>query len=140
MFIVGDHRRVLASSQPMGFDPVFGYKRKDRSLHDHRVREAIKEIAPLDGAFVVAADGVVEAGCQMVEIGGTGGITLSKGLGTRHWAGAAITKKTQAVAVVVSESSGTVRLFQDGEIVLRVEPFRRAMKWKDFEYEPPASE
>jgi hypothetical protein len=25
-------------------------------------------------------------------------------------------------------------------VVLRIEPFRRAMKWKDFEYEPPGSE
>jgi predicted Zn-dependent protease with MMP-like domain len=27
-----------------------------------------------------------------------------------------------------------------GEVVLRIEPFRRAMKWKDFEYEPPSAE
>jgi hypothetical protein len=24
--------------------------------------------------------------------------------------------------------------------VLRIEPFRRAMKWKDFEYEPPSGD
>jgi hypothetical protein len=42
------------------------------------------------------------------------------------------------VGVVVSESNGTVRIFSDGEVFLRIEPFRRAMKWKDFEYEPPA--
>ena len=24
-----------------------------------------------------------------------------------------------------------------GEVMLRIEPFRRAMKWKDFEYDPP---
>ena len=51
-----------------------------------------------------------------------------------------ITKKTKAVAVTVSESNGTVRLFHKGEVLLRVEPFRRAMKWKDFEYEPPLNE
>ncbi|MCA9220614.1 MAG: DNA integrity scanning protein DisA nucleotide-binding domain protein, partial [Planctomycetales bacterium] len=61
----------------------------------------------------------------------------SKGLGTRHWAAAAITKTTKAIAVVVSESSGTVRLFQNGEVILRIEPFRRAMKWKDFDSELP---
>ena len=139
MFVVGDHRTVLENSQPIGFDPVHGYKRKERSLHDHRVREAVKEVAPLDGAFVISADGTVVAACQLLETSGTGGITLSRGLGTRHWAGAAITKKTKSIAVVVSESNGTVRLFQNGEIVLRVEPFRRAMKWKDFEYEAPAA-
>ncbi len=66
-------------------------------------------------------------------------MTLSKGLGARHWAAAAITKKTKAVAITVSESNGTVRLFHKGDVLLRVEPFRRAMKWRDFEYEPPAA-
>jgi DNA integrity scanning protein DisA with diadenylate cyclase activity len=137
MFVVGDSRKVMASSQPSGFDPVRGYGRRDRSLHDHRVREGIKEVAQLDGAFIVSSDGTVEASCRLVEMSAPA-ITLSKGLGSRHWAAAAITKKTDAVAVVVSESTGTVRIFQNGEVVLRVEPFRRAMKWKDFEYEPPA--
>jgi hypothetical protein len=40
----------------------------------------------------------------------------------------------------VSQSSGTVRIFQSGEVMLRIEPLRQAMKWKDLEYEPPAPE
>jgi len=136
MFVIGDTRRVLAASHPAGYDPVKGYNRKERSLHDARVREAIKEIAPLDGAFIVTSDGVVEKAAQLVD-SSHAELTLSKGLGSRHWAAAAISKNTKAIAVVVSESNGTVRLFQDGEVVLRIEPFRRAMKWKDFEFEPP---
>ena len=131
-------KKVLVASQPGGFDPVKGYNRKERNLRDPRVREGIKEVAQLDGAFIIASDGTVEASCRMVDASAAN-ITLSKGLGTRHWAAAAVSKKTSAIAVVVSESSGTVRIFQNGEVVLRVEPFRRAMKWKDFEYEPPAS-
>ena len=138
MFVVGDTRRVLARSQPAGFDPVKGYGRKERDLEDPRVREAIKEIAGLDGAFIVNAEGVVEKSCQLVDAHHTD-VTLSKGLGARHWAGAAISRTTKAIAVVVSQSTGTVRLFQNGHVVLRVEPFRRAMKWKDFEYEPSAA-
>ena len=138
MFVVGDTRKVLANSQPTGFDPVRGYNRKERNLSDPRVREGIKEIAQLDGAFIVSSQGIIESACRLVDASAAN-ITLSKGLGTRHWAAAAITKKTRAVAVVVSESSGTVRIFQNGEVALRVEPFRRAMKWKDFEYEPPAA-
>jgi DNA integrity scanning protein DisA with diadenylate cyclase activity len=137
MFVVGDHRNVLQHARPLGFDPVFGYTRKERNLLDGRVREAIKEIAPLDGAFIIAADGVVVAACQMLQTGGAGEVNLSRGLGTRHAAAATITKMTKSIAVAVSESGGTVRLFQNGEVVLRIEPFRRAMKWKDFEYEPP---
>lgn len=137
MFVVGDARNVLQNSHPTGFDPMRGYNRKERNLDDARVREGIKEIAQLDGAFVVSADGTVEASCQLVDAPAAE-ITLSKGLGTRHWAAAAITKQSNAVAVVVSQTSGTVRIFQNGEVMLRIEPFRRAMKWKDFEYEPPS--
>jgi DNA integrity scanning protein DisA with diadenylate cyclase activity len=129
MFVVGDARRVLSACHPIGFDPVKGYKRAERNLRDARTREAIKEIAVLDGAFVVSADATVEASCQLVETADAN-VTLSKGLGTRHWAAAAITKRTAAIAVTVSESGGTVRIFQDGEVLLRVEPFRHAMKWK----------
>ena len=139
LFVVGDSRKVLASSHAAGFDPVRGYSRKERNLDDARVREGIKEIAQLDGAIVVSGDGYVEAAARYIDASAAN-ITLSKGLGARHWAAAAITRKTNAVAVAVSESNGTVRIFQGGEIVLRVEPFRRPMKWKDFEYEPPASE
>jgi len=136
MFVVGDTRKVLQHCQPAGFDPVKGYNRSERDLHDPRVREAIKEVAVLDGAFIINADGTVEKAAQLVDAP-YANLTLSKGLGARHWAGAAISKATAALAIVVSQSSGTVRLFQNGEVMLRIEPLRQAMKWKDFDYEPP---
>jgi DNA integrity scanning protein DisA with diadenylate cyclase activity len=135
IFVVGDHRNVLKHCHPLGFDPVKGYGTHERQLGDPKVREAIKEIAQLDGAFVVASDGTVVAACQHISAPAAD-ITLSKGLGARHWAAAAISRATQAVAIAVSQSNGTVRLFQNGEVMLRIEPFRRAMKWRDFEYEP----
>jgi len=138
MFVVGDSRRVMTHSQPTVWDPVKGYSRKERNIHESRNREAIKEIAQMDGGFIVSADGTIESACRLISAPAAN-ITLSKGLGTRHWAAAAITKATNAIAIVVSESNGTVRLFQNGEVVLRIEPFRRAMKWKDFEYEPPTA-
>ena len=52
MFVVGDTRKVLQHCQPAGFDPVKGYSRTERDLHDPRVREAVKEVAVLDGAFI----------------------------------------------------------------------------------------
>ena len=134
LFVVGDSRKVMSNTHPTGFDPVKGYTRKERNLNDARVREGIREVAQLDGAFIISADGTVEACCQLIATSAAE-ITLSKGLGTRHWAAAAITKNTNAVAITVSETSGTVRIFEKGEVVLRVEPFRRAMKWRDFEVE-----
>lgn len=137
LIVVGDVRNVMARSRTLGFDPFKGYRRKERNLRDLKVREAIKEIAQMDGAFVVARDGTVEAACRIIDAPNTG-LTLPKGLGTRHWAAAAITNVTNALAVVVSQSTGTVRLFQQGEIILRIAPMRhyRALKWNDSESEP----
>ncbi|MCS7304804.1 MAG: diadenylate cyclase [Thermoguttaceae bacterium] len=140
MFIVGDTRKVLAASRPVGFDPVRGYSRAERNLFDPRVREGIKEIAQLDGAIIVSSEGIVEAACRYVD-SSAADVTLSKGLGARHWAAAAISRATKAIAITVSKSNGTVRIFQNGEVVLRIEPqFRRPMVWREFEYEPPLPE
>ena len=135
MFVVGDHRKVLEDSRPAGFDMVKGYNRKDRSMSDARVREGLKEIAQLDGCFVISADATVEASARIIDTSPVE-LTMTKGLGSRHFAGAAISKNTKAIAVVVSQSSGTVRIFQNGEVVLRIEPLQRAMTFKSLKEEP----
>jgi DNA integrity scanning protein DisA with diadenylate cyclase activity len=139
IFVVGDTRRVLQHCQDSGFDPLRGYNRRQRNLFDPKVREDIKEIAQMDGAFVVSPDGIVERSRQIIEVT-HGNLALSKGLGSRHWAGAAITQRTRAIAIVVSQSTGTVRLFQNGELVLRIEPMDQAVSWQEFNYEPPQPE
>jgi diadenylate cyclase len=136
LIVVGDSRKVLACSRPVGFDPVKGYSRKERNLNDPRVREGIKEIAQMDGAIIVSTDGTVEATCRYLDCSAAD-VTLSKGLGARHWAAAAISRATNAVAVTVSQSNGTVRIFQNGETVLRIEPYsRRPMVWRDLDDGP----
>jgi diadenylate cyclase len=136
IFVVGDSRHVLAHCKDSGFDPLKGYKRENRSLFDAKVREDIKEIAQMDGAFVVSGDGIIEKSRQIIEVSHAN-LSLSKGLGARHWAGAAISQITKAVGIVVSQSTGTVRLFQNGETVLRIEPMDQAVAWQEFNYEPP---
>jgi diadenylate cyclase len=136
MFVVGDHRKVLEESRPGGFDVVKGYPKKDRNIFDTKVREGIKEIAQLDGMFVIAADGTVEGSARIIDTSPVE-LTMTKGLGSRHFSGAAISKNTKAIAVVVSQTNGTVRIFQNGEVVLRIEPLQRAMKWKDLEETQP---
>ena len=49
---------------------------------------------------------------------GRGEIPL--GLGARHAAAASITATTQSIAMVVSQTSGAVRLFKEGNIVLEL--------------------
>ena len=131
MFVVGDTKRVLGMCRPLNFNPFRGYSAKERDIRDPRVREQIKDIAQLEGALIIQRDGVAEAACMYIDAPAEG-ITLSKGLGTRHWAAAAITKKTKAVAVVVSQSSGIVRIFQNGTIVLNIPPLARPMMWSHF--------
>lgn len=64
-------------------------------------------------------------------------LTMSKGLGSRHWAAAAISRRTKALAVVVSQSTGTVRLYQNGTLVIRIEPMDKAVKWQEFSFVSP---
>ncbi|MFN6128932.1 MAG: DNA integrity scanning protein DisA nucleotide-binding domain protein [Planctomycetota bacterium] len=139
LFVVGDTRKVMTHCKDSGFDPLKGYSRKHRDLHDPRVREDIKEIAQMDGAFIVSPDGIVERSRQIIEVLHEN-LQLSKGLGSRHWAAAAITQRTKAIAIVVSQSCGTVRVYQNGMLVLRIEPMDHAVKWQEFNYEPPPNE
>ena len=138
IFVIGDTRRVMQHCKDSGFDPLRGYKREMRNLFDAKVREDIKEIAQMDGAFIVSPEGIIEKSRQIIEVSHAD-LTLSKGLGARHWAGAAISQITKAIGIVVSQSTGTVRLFQNGDTVLRIEPMDHAVKWQEFNYDPPTS-
>jgi DNA integrity scanning protein DisA with diadenylate cyclase activity len=135
LFVVGDTKKVLAMSRPLNFNPFKGYREHERDVRDPRVREQIKEIAKLDGAIIIRRDGVAVAGCMLIDAPTTGIINMSMGLGSRHAAAAAISKATQAIAIAVSQSAGTVRIFQNGEVVLRVEPLARPMTFSHFHME-----
>ncbi len=134
LFVVGETKKVLALCRPINFNPFRGYSTAERDLRDRRVREQIKDLAQLDGAILVGRDGIAVAGCMYIDVPAEG-ITLSKGLGSRHWTAAAVSRKTQAVAVVVSQSSGTVRIFQDGQVMLHIEPLARPHVWQPFHLE-----
>ena len=132
MLIVGDTKKVLTMARPLNFNPFRGYSAAERDIRDKKVREQIKDLAQLEGAVLIQRDGVAEAACMYIDALAEG-ITLSKGLGTRHWAAAAISKKTKAIAIAVSQSSGSVRIFQNGTVMLQIEPFARPMIWQRFQ-------
>ncbi len=131
MFVVGDTRKVMNLSCAMNFNPFRGYSDEERDVRNPSVREQIKDIAKLEGAIIIRRDGVAVAACRRIEASFSG-FTLSMGLGTRHAAAAAISKSTKAIAVTVSQSSGTVRVFQNGEVMLHIEPLARPMTWGKF--------
>ncbi|MDE2998908.1 MAG: diadenylate cyclase [Gemmatimonadota bacterium] len=124
LFVLGDSDRVLANSRVMTYDPFRGYSKRERNICDPDNREGVKEVALMDGAFIVQEDGVIRSGCRYIT-SNVGGLTLPKGLGARHVAAAAVSRNTNAIAVAVSESTGTVRVFKRGEIVLRRDPGHR---------------
>lgn len=121
MFVVGDEDEVLRHSRPLILDPLYGHAAESKNIVSSGFRETLKELALLDGAFVVAADGVVLSAARYIDVTSRDGIDVPLGLGSRHIAAANITHVTKAVAIVVSESS-MVRVFADGRIVSEVIP------------------
>ena len=129
ILVVGDTRKVLSMSSPLNFNPFKGYSKEERDLKDKKVREALKDLAQLDGAIIIDNDGIAVAACVSLNAEKQG-MAMSKGFGTRHLAAAAISRKTNAIAVCVSQSSGTVRVYQNGEEVMHIEPMNRPLVWQ----------
>ena len=116
---VGDHTNVLEKSHQLTINPFQGLSEAERNVLDPRMREAIKNFSVLDGAFVIREDGVVLAAGRFLA-GTDEGAKIPLGLGARHAAAAQISSSTDCIALVVSQSSGAVRLFKTGEIVLEL--------------------
>jgi DNA integrity scanning protein DisA with diadenylate cyclase activity len=134
ILVVGDTRKVLSLSHFQNFNPFRGYSRAERDVRKRDVREQIKEIAKLDGAILIGRDGIAEAAC--LHLGARAdGVTMRKGFGSRHMAAAGISKQSNAIAFAVSQSSGSVRVFQKGEEVLHIEPLARPHVWQPFKLE-----
>lgn len=134
ILVVGDVKKVQGVSRFLNFNPFRGYTREERDIRDRKVREQIKEIAKLDGAILIGRDGVAEAACLYLDVP-TDRIGLSKGLGTRHLSAAAVTQHTKAISFCISQSSGTVRVFQEGELKLHIEPLARPHVWQPLRLE-----
>jgi DNA integrity scanning protein DisA with diadenylate cyclase activity len=120
MFTVCDSEAVLGRSKCLILDPLLGHPDHVKRIDDPDLRETIKELAQLDGAFIVSDDGVVVSACRYLNASSEA-IQLPLGLGSRHMAAASISKETKTIAVVVSESS-LVRVFDHGELVAEIIP------------------
>jgi diadenylate cyclase len=120
LFTFGDADRVLARSRPLILDPLAGHTEQARQIRDPNLRGTVKELAQLDGAFVVSDEGVVVSACRYLDAMASD-VALPYGMASRHLAGASISQVTNAVAIVVSESS-MVRVFDDGKLVAEIIP------------------
>ncbi|HUJ25052.1 MAG TPA: diadenylate cyclase [Myxococcales bacterium] len=123
IFVLGDSTAVMEKSKQLTINPFGGISEAERNVLDPSIREALKNFAVLDGAFVIREDGVVLAAGRYLQPAGK--VELPLGLGARHAAAAAITLETNAVAISVSQSSGAVRVFKGGQAVLELQQVAR---------------
>src|SRR5713226_3957455 len=109
LFTLGDENAVLARSRPLILDPLLGHPEASRHVTNLNLRGTIKELAQLDGGFVVSHEGIVLSACRYLDaVAAHGDVPL--GLGSRQMAAVNMSAGTEAVVIVVSESS-VVRLF-----------------------------
>lgn len=138
LFTFGDANAVMARSRPLILDPLAGHSDESKNIKDQNLRGTIQEIAQLDGAFVVSDQGVVISACRYLDAVASD-VVLPFGLGSRHVAGGSISRATNAVAVVVSESS-IVRVFDDGKMVAEIIPELRLMDRQSVQLRAPFRE
>jgi len=124
IFVLGDSTAVMEQSKQLTINPFQGISEAERNVLDPKIREAIKNFAVLDGAFVIREDGVVLAAGRYLQVG-EGNVELPLGLGARHAAAAAMTVESNAVAISVSQSSGAVRVWKSGQAVLELQQVAR---------------
>ncbi len=121
LFVAGDSAKVMEHSSPLSLNPFQGYSEDERNLLNPEVRHALRAFAVLDGAFVLRDDGVVLAAGRYLNFAEKD-VRVPLGLGARHMAAAGISRDTDAIAIVVSQTSGAVRVFRHGRAVLELAP------------------
>jgi diadenylate cyclase len=127
IFIVGASPRVMEQSRQITLNPFQGMSESERNVMDPTIREALKTFAVLDGAFVIREDGTVLAAGRYLQAG-KNEARLPAGLGARHRSAAAVTATIPgAIAVTVSQTTGAVRVFKDGEIALELRQTARRL-------------
>ena len=121
IFVLGNKDEVLENTKQMIFNPFKGYNPDERNILKVNLNDTLKEFSLLDGAIIINSDGVIESAGAYISTSSLNLEELPKGLGARHMAAAAITALTNAVSVVVSESTGDVSIFKNGSMITRIE-------------------
>ncbi|HXV35315.1 MAG TPA: diadenylate cyclase [Gaiellaceae bacterium] len=121
LFVIGDVGVVTEQSRPLILDPLYGHEDELLRVERPEFRETVKELAQLDGAFLLGDDGTFVSAGRFIDVDVTAPENFLPGLGTRHAAAASISRTTGAIAVVVSQSS-VVRVFSRGEVRAEIIP------------------
>ena len=115
-FIIGN-KDILQYTKQLIMNPFLGYPEESRKITDPRMKETLKEFAQLDGVFIIEDNGTILSAGTYIDIDTTK-LEIPEGLGTRHRCCAAITHNTDAIAVLVSETGGRVKVFKKGKMVM----------------------
>jgi DNA integrity scanning protein DisA with diadenylate cyclase activity len=120
LFVIGDQEAVDKYCHQTIINPFRGYPEEERNVLDETMRETVKEFCSIDGAFVISGKGVIVSAGTTLRTA-VSEQELPQGLGSRHAAAAAITASTVSVAITLSESTGTVRVWRRGEMITEIE-------------------
>ncbi len=124
IFVLGDSEKVLENSRQLVFNPFHGYPEEQRNILTGELDETLKEFSAIDGAFIIRGDGCVLSAGRYLMGKSKSNEPLRSGLGTRHEAACAITAITDAVAIVLSQSTSTITIFASGKMITEIEKIR----------------
>jgi hypothetical protein len=120
IFVQGEPERLAPYLRQLVLNPCAGHPPAALDIHNSDVFETLREFAAMDGAFVVNENGILQSAATYLDAPARD-LPLRAGFGARHMAALAVTVGTGAVAVVVSSSSGSISVFQDGRLILEFE-------------------
>ncbi|MCL2549787.1 MAG: diadenylate cyclase [Methanimicrococcus sp.] len=127
-FILGDEEEVLSRSHQMIINPFRGQDPGlEVNVNKKKYWESVMGFAQLDGVFIISETGKILSAGRYLDVD-TRDIQIEKGLGTRHLSSASITRDTNAIAIAISESGGTIRVYMDGKEVIMIEPDASVVK------------
>ena len=112
LFVLCDERKIKSN-----YDLMFPQLLTNHSLKEQGMNKVIQKLATLDGAVIISYSGNILAF----------GAKLKKskpmaGYGTKHAAAAGITEYIKdSTAILVSEESNWIKIFQDGKIVMEMD-------------------
>lgn len=100
---------------------------KDKDILNRDNWESVMNFSQLDGVFIISSSGEIISAGRYLDVNAHD-LKINKGLGSRHISVASITKITEAIAIVISESGGTIRLYMDGIEIFCINPHHILIK------------
>jgi len=120
LFVIGDPEELKPYTRQLIMNPFKGYEPESLDVvNNPNINETIKNFAQLDGAFILDNEGHFLSAGTYLDVDTTS-VKPYAGWGTKHLAATAITSVSSAVAILVSESGGAVKVFKNGKLIIKL--------------------